>query len=240
VRSASAVGFGGSSAAQSVPTTGLGEVPDTSASEAEERGGLPSAASRFRRRASESAVSGGRFARTTAAAAAAAGAVAAAASSGRTRDSDDDDDTAQASASSSNAPKAKKDNRNYVQNPKETFISTEEIRLPDFGPFERNGEGRSDMKRFESMRPIEILDVLFEPVMDHVVEMYNKQPKVVEDKIKKLTKGKLKAFYGLSMFTYEWKHADLRAYWGGGTYAKQPKPDLSVVMPVFRPSVVSV
>ena len=59
------------------------------------------------------------------------------------------------------------------------------------------------MKSFAQMKPIEILDVLYEPVVDYIVEMYNKQPKFVERKIKTLSKGKMKAYYGLTMLTYE-------------------------------------
>ena len=50
------------------------------------------------------------------------------------------------------------------------------------------------------MKPIEILDVLYEPVVDYIVETYNKQPNVVQKKIKTLSKGKMKAYYGLTMF----------------------------------------
>jgi hypothetical protein len=74
---------------------------------------------------------------------------------------------------------------------------------PEFGPFERNENGRAAMKSFAQMKPIEILDVLYEPVVDYIVEMYNKQPKFVERKIKTLSKGKMKAYYGLTMLTYE-------------------------------------
>lgn len=59
--------------------------------------------------------------------------------------------------------------------------------------------------------------------MKYILAMYN----LANSFLKDLTIGKLKAHYGITMYTYSWRHSDISAYWGGGTYAGMQKPDFS-------------
>lgn len=125
--------------------------------------------------------------------------------------------------------KGKKDCCNYLKNPLEEFVewADETSKSPHPIVFEQAAVGRASAKSFKDMEPEEILDKLWMPSMELIVRMYN-----LANALKKpLSIGKLKAYYGITMYTYAWKHADIRAYWGGDTYAGQPKPDFSKIMP---------
>jgi len=124
--------------------------------------------------------------------------------------------------------KGKKDSRNYSKNPWESFevFDHKEAKMPSKIDFDHAGVGRASVKSFKEMQPEEILDHYWEPCMKYIIAMYNR----ANPTLKELTMGKLKAYYGITMFTYEWRHSDIRAYWGGGTYAGMPKPDFSKIM----------
>ena len=72
-----------------------------------------------------------------------------------------------------------------------------------------------------------ITESLLGPLIDHVVKMYNVNPR---NGMKNLTPAKFKAWLGIHFMTYAWKFPVLSRYWNSGTYAGMSIPDFSSIM----------
>ena len=114
--------------------------------------------------------------------------------------------------------KGKMDSCNYSKNPLEILetFDAKEPKMPSKINFDQAGVGRATVKSFKDMEPEELMDHYWEPCMKYTIAMYN----LANPLLKELTIGKFKTYYGITVYTYSWRHSDTRAYWGGGTYVK--------------------
>ena len=130
-----------------------------------------------------------------------------------------------------NKVKVPKDNRNYIANPKESFVLVDlSVHPQKIEPpvFNSNGSGRNSILMFRDKSPSEIADHLLDPLIRHVVKMYNvnRAPDV-----KELTVAKFRAWLGIHFMTHAWRLPVLKRYWSSGTFATVSVPDFSTFMP---------
>ena len=124
-----------------------------------------------------------------------------------------------------------KDNRNYIANPKETFVAVDLADHPqklEFPVFNSNGSGRNSILMFKDKSPSQIIDHLLGPLIRHVVGMYNVNRAA---EIKELTVAKFRAWLGIHFMTYSWKLPVSKRHWSSGVYVGEKISNFSSVMP---------
>ena len=129
--------------------------------------------------------------------------------------------------------KGNKDSRNYKQNEREIFVRVNTDVYPQHvenpPQFVRKGEGKSSIRKYKDWKAEDVADDLFNPIIKHVVKMYNVN---LKEGVKGLSEAKLRAWLGIHFMTYAWKHPELSRYWNSGKYAGMSIPDFSKTMPL--------
>ena len=124
-----------------------------------------------------------------------------------------------------------KDNRNYIADPKESFVAVDAgVHPQKLEPpvFNKSGSGKYSVLMLKDKSHKLTTDYLLGLLIDHVIKMYNfnRSPE-----IKELAIAQFRVWLGIHFMTYSWRLPVSKRYWSGGVYVGEKIPNFSSVMP---------
>ena len=124
-----------------------------------------------------------------------------------------------------------KDNRNYIADPKESFVAVDAgVHPQKLEPpvFNKSGSGKYSVLMLKDKSHKLMTDYLLGLLIDHVIKMYNfnRSPE-----IKELAIAQFRVWLGIHFMTYSWRLPVSKRYWSSRVYVVEKISSFNSVTP---------